>query len=358
MSCDSKGNRAMVASRANGISGSAARSARQGGLRMKPDIFVDRAAGTFGSYTVSPLPSGYGVTLGNALRRTLLSGVPGAAVTSVRVAGLDHEFSAIPHVREDMTDLISNLKAVRFEFAEDKPARLALKVRGEGPVTAGALECPPHVRVVNRDQLLLTGDSAEANVDLALSAETGYGYSPSEDRLGLPVGEIPIDAVFSPVRRANFRITQAGVAEMARTGHSFENVTVELDTDGTITPEAALRSASTQLASHFDLIAGSGPWPQKKDLPALPYRRTPEQVAGLQPRTRNALQQAGYSTVLDVMKALRRKPAEVKRLKGMGRQSFVNLLTALGEQNLSEGDLLVLNQLRGKKGTRQKAAPK
>ena len=233
MSCNHNNALTNQASRANGISRSAGKSAGVA-LRMNPAVKREAVTGRDGKYTITPLPVGYGVTLGNAMRRTLLGGLKGAAITSVKVNGIDHEFSTIPHVREDMTALILNMKGVRLKFKSDKPARLSLKVRGEGVVTAGDLDCPSHVEVVNPDLPLLTGDSADAKVDLEFSAGTGYGYSPSEERLGLPIGEMPIDAVFSPIRQATFQVTKPGVAETARVGHTFDNLTVSVKTDGTI----------------------------------------------------------------------------------------------------------------------------
>jgi DNA-directed RNA polymerase subunit alpha len=239
-----------------------------------------------------------------------------------------------------MTALLLNLKQVRLRFKGDKEARLKLKLRGEGVVTAGDLEAPGHVEVVNPDLPLLSGDSARAKVDLEMSAATGYGYSPSEERAGLPIGETPIDAVFSPIRQAHFKVFKPGVAEMARAGHGYDNLVVEVKTDGTITPEGALREASARLARHLDLVAGR-PWFEKEELPPLPYRRTLNQI-GLQPRTKNALQGGGYETVLEVMKSLRQGAKEIKKLKGMGKHSYADLLATLEAQNLSPGDQEVL----------------
>lgn len=356
MSCDRNGKEAGKTAGANGIPRLASQSAgvlaarrksdRIGialPLRMNPAVVVESETKRSGRYLVEPLPGGYGITMGNALRRTLLSGLKGAAVTSVKVQGVDHEFSTIPHAREDMTDLSLNLKQLRLRFKEDKPARLKLKVRGEGTATAGDLELPDHVEVVNPDLPLLTGTSAETRVDIEMSAATGYGYSPSEERSGLPIGETPVDAIFSPVRQANFKVLGPSVPERARAGHNYEKLLVEVTTDGSLTPQEAVREASGRLAKYLDKVS-SRSWYQKSRLPALPYRRTIAQI-GLAPRTQNALGQAGFETVLDVMKSLRRGDREIKGLKGMGETSWQDLIEQLRAQNLSDGDREVLTIL-------------
>ncbi|MEM7028987.1 MAG: hypothetical protein AAF629_05300, partial [Chloroflexota bacterium] len=168
-----------------GIPGAANKVANLSGGQIgkqPPVVQVLKETKRMGQYQVGPLPTGVGTTIGNALRRTLLSSIPGAAVTTVKVKGITHEFSTIPNVREDMTALILNLKNVRFKFKSDKPATIHLKHKGSGPVTAADLVCPPHAEVANSDQPLFTADNDRANVDLTLAAQMGTGYSSSEDR--------------------------------------------------------------------------------------------------------------------------------------------------------------------------------
>ena len=160
-----------------------------------PKIEVEAVSQNYGHFVISPLESGYGITLGNALRRVLLSSLEGAAVSSIRVSGVHHEFTSIPHVREDMTRLISNVKQVRFTSRSEDPVRIHVEVTHEGPITAGDLVCPPEVEVVNPDQYLLTADSNDVDLDVEMVVEKGRGYSPAEDRPRLPLGEIPVDAI-------------------------------------------------------------------------------------------------------------------------------------------------------------------
>ena len=168
------------------------RAEKQGGLSLLnmvlPKIEVEAISQNYGHFVISPLESGYGITLGNALRRVLLSSLPGAAVTSIRVSGIHHEFSSIPHVREDMTRLILNVKQIRFVSTSEDPVRIHVEVSNEGPITAGDLVCPPEVNVVNPDQYLLTADSNDVDLDIEMVVEPGRGYSPAEDTPRLAVG--------------------------------------------------------------------------------------------------------------------------------------------------------------------------
>ena len=177
-----------------------------------PKIETEAVSRNYGRFSIGPLESGYGITLGNALRRVLLASLPGAAVTSVRISDIHHEFSPIPYVREDMTAFVLNVKQLRVKLFNAEPARLRSEVKGEGPLAAADLECPPHVEIVNPELVLLTADSAEAALDIDLVVEPGRGYSPSEDRGGkVSIDEIPIDAVFSPVLQANYVIERGRV---------------------------------------------------------------------------------------------------------------------------------------------------
>ncbi|MBZ0310447.1 MAG: DNA-directed RNA polymerase subunit alpha, partial [Anaerolineae bacterium] len=177
-----------------------------------PKIERDAVTRKYGRFVISPLERGFGTTLGNALRRVLLSSLPGAAVTSLRVSNVHHEFSAIPHVREDMTQLILQIKQLRVKLYDGREsARLRLEVRGAGTVTAADIHCPPEIEIINPDLYLFTVDSADAELEMEMTVESGRGYSPSEERGRLPIGEIPVDAIFSPIQRVNFDVERARV---------------------------------------------------------------------------------------------------------------------------------------------------
>src|SRR5262245_58435213 len=175
-----------------------------GNMVLPHKVESDASTRNYGRFIISPLESGFGQTLGNALRRVLLSSLPGASVTSIRVTDVHHEFSAIPNVKEDMTQLILQVKQLRLKMEEAESARLRLEVRGEGTVTAADILCPPEVEIINPDLYLFTVDSDSAQLEMELTVQTGRGYSPAEERGRLPIGELPVDAIYSPVRRVNF----------------------------------------------------------------------------------------------------------------------------------------------------------
>ena len=187
---------------------------------------------TYARYAVEPLESGYGVTLGNAMRRVLLSSLPGAAITSIRIEDIYHEFSSIPHVKEDITAILLNVKSIRLRWlsSAENQVRLYVHAEGEGVVTAGDIECPTGVEIVNKDQPLVTLDSPEARLVMELVAQRGRGYVPAELQEGLPIGTIPVDAIYSPVKKVNF------VAEHTRIGQvtTFDRLIIEIWTDGTM----------------------------------------------------------------------------------------------------------------------------
>src|SRR6185369_8338777 len=213
----------------------------------------DATSRNYGRFIISPLESGYGLTLGTALRRVLLSSLPGAAITSIRVSDVHHEFSAIPGVREDMTQLILQVKQLRLKlFDTDAPARLRLEHRGEGTVTAADIIVPAEVEIVNSDLYLFTVDAPDAHLELEFEVQSGRGYSPAEDRGRLPIGELPVDAIFSPVRRVNFDVERARVGQRT----NYDRLVLEIWTDGTIRPEDALSQAAKILMKHLTVIGG------------------------------------------------------------------------------------------------------
>jgi len=344
MSCEKNANKISSVLATNGISKIASKAAYAINLRLKPTLRIEAQTKRTARITLSPLKPGYGTTIGNTLRRTLLSDIDGAAITSLKAEGIPHEFTTIPHVREDMTALILNLKAVRLKFKADKPATLKLNLRGTGDFKAGDLALPPHVEVVNPDLVLLSGDSDAASVNIELTATTGSGYSPSEERAGLPRGEIAIDAVFSPVRKANFKLLQPKISEFTRQGQPFERLQIEVETDGCITPEDAIRQAARKLASHFSIL-GSETWQTETPDSGSPYHRALDDLP-LDNRTRNALQSAGLTDTLTIMKELRRGDERIRAIKGLGKKSLTALIDTLSELKLSAGDKEVLQYYR------------
>jgi DNA-directed RNA polymerase subunit alpha len=296
-----------------------------------PKIERDASARNYGRFIIGPLESGYGVTLGNALRRVLLSSLPGVAVTSIRVSGVHHEFSAIPYVREDTTALLLNIKQLRLKSDVDEPTRLHVDVRGEGPVTAGDLICPPEVQVINPELLLLTADSADVDLDLELTVQRGRGYSPAEERGKLPLGEIPIDAIYSPVRKVNYTVAHARIGQQT----NYDRLSLEVWTDGTTTPEAALHESAKLLVRHLALIAGADVMPpeevaaEARSVPSRIYD-VPIEELELSVRAYNCLKRAGITKVGEVLERLEKGEEEILAIRNFGRKSLTELVEKLG----------------------------
>ncbi|MEX2033050.1 MAG: DNA-directed RNA polymerase subunit alpha [Candidatus Colwellbacteria bacterium] len=205
-----------------------------------------------GVFDIEGLYRGYGVTVGNALRRVLFSSLPGAAITRFRVKGAGHEFTTIPGVVEDMVEVGLNLKQVRFQFYADEPQVLSLKVKGEKKVTAGDIKGNAQVEIQNRDLHIATMGSKTAELDMEFTVEKGLGYEPVETQKKerLPIGMIAIDAIYSPVVNVNFRVENMRVGERT----DYDKVRLEIETDGTISPSSALHKAVNILADHFKKI--------------------------------------------------------------------------------------------------------
>ncbi len=209
--------------------------------------------GTVGIFSIEGLYTGYGVTVGNSLRRALLSSLPGAAITQVSVKGVDHEFSTVPGMVEDVVEFCLNLKKVRFHFYADDPQVITLKVKGDREVTAADIESTTLVRVVNPELHLATLSKKGAELDMEITVEKGLGYVPSEARRleRLPVGTVVLDAIFSPVVRVAFSVENMRVGDRT----DFNKVTLELETDGTISPSEAFHKAGNILRDHFEKIS-------------------------------------------------------------------------------------------------------
>ncbi len=203
-------------------------------------------------FTVEPLYPGYGITVGNALRRVLLSSLPGAAITNVRFEGVSHEFSTLPYVKEDVVDIILNLKKVRLQLHGDGPATLQLKVKGAKTVTAGDIQSNSDVEVISKDQVIATLTDKAATFELELTVEAGRGYIPVEqrDRQKNAIGTIAIDAIYTPIRTVNFSTQNVRVGQMT----NYDRLRLDISTDGSVTPEAAMRQAAQILLDHFSFM--------------------------------------------------------------------------------------------------------
>jgi DNA-directed RNA polymerase subunit alpha len=299
-----------------------------------PKIETEAMSQSYGHFVISPLESGYGITVGNALRRVLLSSLPGAAVTSIRINGIHHEFSVVPHVREDMTRLILNVKQIRLRSRSEDPVRIHMEVSNEGPVTAGDLICPPEVEIVNPDQYLLTADSNDVDLDIEMVVGVGRGYSPAEERGRLPLGEIPVDAIYSPVRKAAYRVERTRIGQQT----DYDKLNLEIWTDGTLTPDDALRRSANILLQHLTLLAGAEPEivEKKEDVAeGIPSRiyDTPIEEMELSVRAYNCLKRAGITKVGEVLKRMEKGEDEMLAIRNFGKKSLDELVEKLREKN-------------------------
>jgi DNA-directed RNA polymerase subunit alpha len=300
-----------------------------------PKIECEAISRQYGHFIIGPLERGYGVTVGNSLRRVLLSSLPGAAVTSIRVDGLHHEFSPIPGVKEDTMTLLLNLKQLRMRLHGDEPVRLRLGVKGEGIVTAGDIECPSEVEIVNPELHLLTLDSDDSSLEAEMVVQRGRGYSPSEERGELPIGELPVDAIFTPISKVGYTVDRVRIGEIT----DFDQLKLDIWTDGTIEPTEAISRAAQILVKHFSLVANIGEITieeaeeVEEAIPARIYD-IPIEDLDLSVRAFNCLKRAGITKVGMILEKLDKGEDEILAIRNFGRKSLDELKEALREKDL------------------------
>jgi len=282
---------------------------------------------------MEPLYPGYGVTLGNSLRRILLSSLPGAAVVAVKIKGVDHEFSTVPNVKEDVIELILNLKQLRLKLHNDQPVKLELKVKGEKVVTGADFKKNSDVEVVNPDLHIATLDSKGAELDMEVIVTSGRGYVPVEQRENekLEIGMIAVDAIYSPVRMVNYEIKSVRVGQIT----NYDELILTLETDGTLSGEDAIDQASFILMEHFGLFAKASLSKQEAAAPALDVEagegvRVPEEddlkSLGLSNRSYNAL--------------LKNDISKISQLSAMSHDEILGI-EGLGDKSIEEIEKLI-----------------
>ncbi len=269
-----------------------------------PRIKNTKTQGNYASYDIEPLEAGYGMTLGNALRRVLLSSLPGAAVTSIRIDGVQHEFQDIPNVTEDVTEIVLNIKKLRLRSFSDHPVSMRLEVSGERVVTAADILAPSTVEVVNPDLYIATLDNDDARLEMELVVETGKGYVPADSKEDQPIGVIPVDAIYAPVQKVNYTVEHTRVGQIT----NYDKIVLELWTDGTITPDEALRQSADILVRHFTQLANYRAVliePEKAPLSSIPIPpkiyETPIEELDLSVRAYNCLKRSNITKVGQVL---------------------------------------------------------
>ncbi|HEX4104457.1 MAG TPA: DNA-directed RNA polymerase subunit alpha [Candidatus Paceibacterota bacterium] len=230
-----------------------------------------------GVFEVEGLFAGYGLTVGNAIRRALLSSLPGAAVTEIKIKGVPHEFSTLPGVKEDMVELALNFKKLRFRLHVDEPQVLMLKVKGERAVTAGDIGLNSNVELVSPEEVLATLTAKDAELDIEVKVEKGLGYVPVESRKlegRLPIGVIAVDAIFTPVTRVNYEVEDMRVGDRT----DYNRLRLEITTDGTVSPSSALHKAASILKDHFEKVGAVEvkEFESPKTEAAAPKKRAPK----------------------------------------------------------------------------------
>jgi len=315
---------------------------------VTPKIEREAEARNYGKFIISPLERGYGITLGNALRRVLLSSLDGAATTSIRIADVQHEFSEIPGVREDVIRVMLQIKQLRMRLHDVDTSHLHLHVQGSGVVTAADLIAPPEIEIINPELELFTVDDPDVNLEIDLTVERGRGYSPADDRTGhLPIGELPVDAVFSPVRRVNWEVGYARVGQST----NYDRLIIEIWTDGTIPPEDSLSAAASILIDHLRHLAGISEetlatlTEQVEETSGLTSEviETPIENLDLSVRVFNSLKRTGITTVGEVLELLDKGEEAIMSIRNFGEVSLNELRLKMQEkgylENLEETNL-------------------
>ena len=310
-------------------------------IQMPDGVEVEEASGNYGRFVIQPLERGYGVTIANALRRVLLSSLPGVAVTALKIDGVQHEFSTIIGVTEDVADIILNLKGVRFQAGDSADGVIHLVVKGPGNWTgADIAKATSEYEVLNPDHHIATL-SKDASISVELRMDRGRGYIPAEEnkRADDPIGIIAIDAVFTPIRNVRYTIKETRVGQKI----DYERLTLEVTTDGSIAPDEAMASAAGILRDHVNLFIRMDSEPQptaeEKEVDAE-VQRVRELLAqsvdelDLSVRAHNCLKAANIKTIGDLV---RREESEMLKFRNFGRKSLQELLQVLEERSLHFG---------------------
>jgi len=302
---------------------------------VMPKIEREAVARNYGKFYISPLERGYGITIGNALRRILLSSLEGAAVTSIRITDISHEFSDIKGVREDVLQVMLHTKQLRLILHEGELARLRIEVQGEGVVTAADVIAPAEVEIVNPELYLFTVDDDKARLEIEMNVQNGRGYSPSDERDRLPIGELPTDAIFGPVKRVHFEVGRARVGQDT----SYDRMMIEIWTDGTIRPSDALSRSAQILIAHLRDIAGVteeslllSAAEEEQPKMASEMFDTPIENLDLSVRVFNSLKRTGITTVGEVLDMLEKGPEAMLSIRNFGEKSLDELKDQLQQK--------------------------
>jgi len=311
-------------------------------LPSKPKIVSEE--GQRGVYEIEGLYPGYGHTLGNSLRRIILSSLPGAAITNIKIKGVSHEFSAVPGIKEDVITILLNIKKIRLSLDSDESQLINIKVKGTKDVTAGDIEVPSQVTVMNKDLHLFSVTDKNADIDIEMTVERGLGYVPKEllHRDRVDVGSIALDAIFTPIRRVFYEIENMRVGDRT----DFNRLRMTIETDGSITPKRALERSIETMISQLKSIVGfkeeleieeqvivaPKPAPEAVDSSDMEdFLKTRIETLDLSARTANALETAGIRTVGGLA---RKKEEDILALEGLGDKGLQEIKRILGDKGI------------------------
>jgi DNA-directed RNA polymerase subunit alpha len=290
---------------------------------------ITEKEGNSASFEIEGLYPGYGVTVGNSIRRVLLSSLEGAAVTSVKIKGVQHEFSTIPGVKEDVINILLNLKQLRFKVWSEEPQNIILSVKGEKQVKGSDFKLPAQVELMNKDAKICTLTSKSSQLEMEILVGKGMGYEPVERRKKekLAIGEIPLDAIYSPVRKVSFSVENMRVGERT----DFDRLKMDIETDGTLSPETAMAKAAEILINHFDLIKNAFPEekPKEKDADGKEEKdaaKTKIEDMKISTRTIHALENNNIKTAGGLA---RKSEEDILALEGMGEEGLKEIKKAL-----------------------------
>jgi len=299
---------------------------------------LETLTSTYGKFVAEPLERGFGLTLGNSLRRVLLSSIEGAAITSVRIAGVLHEFSTVPGVKEDVTDIILNLKQLRLKLTADGPRTLSLRAAGEGEVRASQITADPSVEVLVPDHYVCSLDK-DGRLDMEMELRHGRGYVPAErnKREGMPVDVLPIDAIFSPIRRVNFQVEDTRVGQAT----DYNKLILEVWTDGSVLPQDAVAYAAKILKDHLSIFINFEEEPETDDEPVdaerdkkLEHLNRPVDELELSVRSANCLKNSNIRFISELVE---KTEAEMLKTKNFGRKSLNEIKEILAGMGLQLG---------------------
>ena len=303
---------------------------------IAPDVHILESDDTYGKVSVEPLQRGFGLTIGNPLRRILLSSTNGSAITWVKIDDVVHEYTSIPGVKEEVMELLLNVKRIRIRSQSNRAGKMRLDVTGEGRICAGDIATSSDFEIVNPELHLATLDTSDTHLSIEFNVEQGVGYQPaaqSDGADGLPMGVLPVDAIFSPVRKVNYNIERTRVGQVT----DYERLVLEVWTDGTIKPVEAVREAAENLVNHFFLFSNINRTAEASmERPSMAVSpeiyQTPVERLDLSPRTLNCLKRAHLTKVGEILEM---SDEELLKIRNFGEKSLTELRDKLSERGIA-----------------------